>query len=157
MEEKSIAALKTYFKSLKQLEVSGVLINKHSFTCQLGEWLVASIYDGQRAVNANQKGWDVKAGDTYIQVKAHAKATTNPARYSVISKLESIKVDELIIVVFTEDYKLKHFYRLPWQIAFSLAQKRTKQERLELDWSKLATYSIPIHTLPKQNIISLFL
>ena len=39
-------ALKNFHKSMADLKDLDVLINKKDFTCQIGEWLVANLYDG---------------------------------------------------------------------------------------------------------------
>src|ERR1700735_2371695 len=100
-------ALVNFFEAMEALRREGVLINKKDFTCQIGEWLVEMIYDGKRAQSAIQKGWDINANGKYIQVKAHAKAENNNSRRTKIDKNSAEKIDELIIVVFTPNYKLK--------------------------------------------------
>ena len=90
---------------MKTLRDEGILINKKDFTCQIGEWLVAMLYDGKRATSGIQKGWDVDVMGTHIQVKAHAKVETNSAKFSAVDKDSTERIDELVIVVFTFDYK----------------------------------------------------
>jgi hypothetical protein len=65
--------LKELFAMLNKLRDEGVLLNKKDFTCQIGEWLAETIFDGKRATNGIQKGWDVEIKGKFIQVKAHAK------------------------------------------------------------------------------------
>ena len=154
LPEKS-KALKAYFEALKQLRAEQILTNQKDFTCQIGEWLVEEIYSGKRSKNGIQKGWDVLAGGKYIQVKAHAKA--NPNRFSAVEKESTVKIDELIIIVFTPDYKLKEFYKAPWEeVLKHIVASGKKKPREEIRWSKLKAYKQSIDKLPKQEIISLF-
>ena len=93
-------ALKNFHKSMADLKDLDVLINKKDFTCQIGEWLVASLYDGERSTNGIQKDWDIKVGEKNVQVKTHAKASTNSASWTAVKNDVNADVDELIIVVF---------------------------------------------------------
>lgn len=154
LPEKS-RALKAYFEAVKQLRIEQILTNQKDFTCQIGEWLVEEIYNGKRATSGIQKGWDVEIDGKFIQVKAHAKA--NPNKYSAIEKESTEKIDELIIIVFTPDYKLKEFYKAPWEeVLKHIAVSGIKEPREEIRWSKLKAYKQSIDKLPKQEIISLF-
>jgi hypothetical protein len=127
---------------MKLLRDEQILINKKDFTCQLGEWLVEILYDGKRAESGIQKGWDVLAHGKHIQVKTHSKAEGNNNRWSAVERDSSERIDELIIIVFTQDYKLKEFYKIPWEIA-----------RYEINWNSISDYNIAIDQLPKQEIV----
>jgi hypothetical protein len=142
---------------MKALRDEGILINKKDFTCQIGEWLVEMLYDGKRATSGIQKGWDVDVKGKHIQVKAHAKAETNPAKFSAVDKDSTERIDELIIVIFSFDYKLKAFYKVPWEIAYPKIKLRGKKNpRNEITWSSLKEYKIEKEDLPQQEIVSLF-
>ena len=150
-------ALKAMLKAMADLRNLNVLTNQKDFTCQLGEWLVAMIYDGQRANNGIQKHWDVKIGGKYVQVKAHAKAETTTAQWSKIDYASDAQIDELIVVVFTHNYKLKSFYKIPWQVALTRKGKtRTGEDSDVINWRQIRDYEIKISDLPKQEIITLF-
>lgn len=152
------AALSNFFNALKELREKGILINQKDFTCQIGEWFLEMIYEGKRATSGIQKGWDVDVIGKYIQVKTHAKAETNKAKFSAVNKDSTEPIDELIIVVFTSDYKLKAFYKVPWHIAFPLIKlKGKKNPRNEIKWSSIKSYKIEIKQLPHQEIVSLFI
>lgn len=150
-------ALDSFFKAMKALRDEEILINKKDFTCQIGEWLVEMLYDGKRATSGIQKGWDVDVKGKHIQVKAHAKAETNNAKFSAVDKNSTERIDELIIVVFTFDYKLKAFYKVPWEIAYPKIKLRGKKNpRNEITWSSIKDYKIETDKLPHQEIVSLF-
>lgn len=150
-------ALDSFFKAMKTLRDEEILINKKDFTCQIGEWLVEMLYNGKRATSGIQKGWDVDVKGKHIQVKAHSKAETNPAKFSAVDKNSTERIDELIIVVFTFDYKLKAFYKVPWEIAYPRIKLRGKKNpRNEITWSSIKEYKIEKEDLPQQEIVSLF-
>lgn len=150
-------ALKVFLEAMKTLRDEGILINKKDFTGQIGEWLVEMIYIGKRATSGIQKGWDVNVKGKYIQVKAHSKAETNKASFSAVEKESTERIDELIIVVFTFDYKLKAFYKVPWEIAYPKIKLRGKKTpRNEIAWSSIKDYKIELKQLPRQEIVSLF-
>lgn len=150
-------ALKAFLEAMKTLRDEGILINKKDFTCQIGEWLVEMLYEGKRATSGIQKGWDVDVKGRHIQVKAHAKAETNKASFSAVDKDSTERIDELIIVVFTFDYKLKAFYKVPWEIAYPKIKLRGKKNpRNEITWSSIKDYKIEKENLPRQEIVSLF-
>jgi hypothetical protein len=150
-------ALKLFLEAMKTLRDEEILINKKDFTCQIGEWLVEMLYGGKRATSGIQKGWDVDVKGKHIQVKAHAKAETNSAKFSAVDKDSTEIIDELIIVVFTFDYKLKAFYKVPWKEALPHIKLRGIQKpRNEINWSAIKNFKIEKENLPHQEIVSLF-
>lgn len=150
-------ALDRFFNAMKTLRDEEILINKKDFTCQIGEWLVEMLYNGKRATSGNQEGWDVDVKGRHVQVKAHAKAETNTAKFSAVDKDSNEKIDELIIIVFTFDYKLKAFYKVPWEIAYPKIKLRGKKTpRNVIAWSSIKDFKIEKKNLPRQEIIELF-
>ncbi len=153
-----IDAVKNYIECLQILHAENILTNKKDFTCQIGEWLVETLYDGKRAISGIQKGWDVDVNGRHIQVKTHAKAEHNTNRWSAVDKESTEVIDELIIIVFSFDYKLKEFYKIPWENAVERIRSRgAKKPRFEINWSSVKDYKIEIKALPKQELISFFL
>ncbi len=145
--------LKSLFQILNELRDLGVMTNKKDFTCQLGEWLVLELYGGVKAKSGNQKDWDIKVGKRRIQVKAHAKAQTTGARFSSFRNADP-GIDELVIVVFTSDYKLKEMYRVPWRDAEKLICK--EKHKWVIYWNHLKSFKVDFNKLPNQGVISLF-
>lgn len=84
--EKTAQSLKSYITAMIELKEQGVLTNKKDFTGQIGEWLVATIYDGKRATNNNQKGWDVEAKGRHIQVKTHERLSATMLHFQLLKK-----------------------------------------------------------------------
>lgn len=116
------------------------------------------IYDGERSQSGIEKGWDIKVNDEFIQVKTHAKSSTNSNRWSALKcDYENIKIDYLIIIVFEQDYKLREFYKIPWSEALKYAKIRGKKNpRSEINWNAVKEYKIDIYKLPHQEIVQLF-
>jgi len=156
--DKQASALKGFFEALQTLYDVNILTNKKDFTGQLGEWFVATIYNGKRAVSGINKGWDVVVSGKYIQVKTHSKAKTNSATFSAISKNPKGAIDELVIIDFSATYKINAFYQVPWEIAVGFITTRGKlQPRDELKWSSIQSYKVDLNKLPRQEVISLFI
>jgi hypothetical protein len=146
-------ALESYIQSLRKLQSLGITPNKKDFTGQIGEWLVAELYNGVRANRGNEKGWDIKIEDRYIQVKTHSKAATNAnSRFSNIKPHPSVKIDELVTVIFSHDYKLQEFYLTPWQEVIALI--RISDDGYKIKWDE--QHRLDINSLPNQPLVSLF-
>ncbi len=147
-------ALHNYFQSLNILKQLGVVTNKKDFTSQIGEWLIEEIYCGKRADSGIQKYWDIESDIGKIQVKTHSKSKTTTARWSAIKYDVDAEVDLVIIVVFTEDYKLNEFYQVPWSECLNLI--RRNKNRDVLMWDHIKKYKLEISLLKNQEIVSLF-
>lgn len=152
--EKLKVAFENYFKALNELNSLGVTKNKKDFTSQLGEWFVETLYDGKRSENGIEKYWDIDSLLGKIQVKTHAKASSTKARWSAIKYDVDSNVDYVVIVVFTEDFKLREFYKIPWKECLDLI--RRNKDRDVLMWDHLKEFCIEIDQLPKQEIVGLF-
>lgn len=152
--EKLKVAFENYFNALYTLKELGITQNKKDFTSQLGEWLVETLYDGKRAESGIQKYWDIDSSIGKIQVKTHAKSNKTTARWSALKYDMDSEVDFVIIIVFSEDYKLNEFYKIPWTNCLDLI--RRNKDRDVLMWNHLNDYKLQLTNLPKQNIISLF-
>ncbi|PPL04273.1 hypothetical protein [Parapedobacter indicus] len=160
--QSKLEALTRFFEAIDGLRDQGIVINQKDFTGQLGEWLVEVILNGKRATNACQGGWDVDVNGCRVQVKTHAKDDTNRTAWTSLANPSSEIADELIIIVFTKTYKLKAFYRVPWDQAVSLIRTTTARKndreiiRHKIHWKDIVMYSQDIGMLPKQDIISFF-
>ncbi len=152
--EKLKVAFENYFNALNTLKNLGVTQNKKDFTSQIGEWLVETLYDGKRAESGIQKYWDIDTSIGKIQVKTHAKSNKTTARWSALKYDMDSDIDFVIIIVFSEDYKLNEFYKIPWTNCLDLI--RRNKDRDVLMWNHLNDYKLQLTKLPKQNVISLF-
>ena len=148
-------AFNNYFEALKSLKRLGVVPNSKDFTSQLGEWLVTTLFDGEKAISGIQKDWDINVNGKLFQVKTHAKATTTSARWTSIKYRPNAIIDELVIIVFSAEYKLKEYYSVPWPDA--LGHIRQNESGHVIYWDHLIKYKKAIGSLPKQHIISVFI
>jgi hypothetical protein len=147
--------LEDLFKAMKRLRELGVLNQNRDITSQVGEWLVEALFDGRRAENGINKDWDVQVGSRYVQVKTHAKAAKNTARLSSVTYGSDARIDELMICVFSSDYRLKEFYRVPWQECLPLI--RMEKDGGKVYWNHISRFRIDIPSLPRPEIVNMFL
>ena len=147
-------AFSNYFQSLDRLKELGIVTNKKDFTSQLGEWLACEVYLGKRAESGNQKYWDIETKEGKIQVKTHSKSKTTTARWSALKYDIDAEVDFVLIIVFSEDYKLNEFYKIGWKDCISLI--RRNKDRDVLMWDHLKEFKIELNEMPNQEIVSLF-
>lgn len=148
-------ALKAYFDAFDRLRDLSVTPNSRAFTCQIGEWLVAQMYDGERATSGIQKGWDVRLkSNVRVQVKSHAKASTTEARWSNINCDPHAETDELAILRFSQQYQLLEFYRAPWDQVLLLIRRHADKDRIF--WDDLKDFKIELNDLPNQEVLKPF-
>jgi hypothetical protein len=147
-------AMLDYLTALRKIRQLNIAPNSKDFTSQLGEWLTEQLFDGKRAESGIQKSWDVIAENKKIQVKTHAKAKTTNARWSYIKFDIQADLDELIIIVFSDEYKLKEFIKVNWSKALPLIKHEKDGDKIY--WNHLKEFQVEINELPKQEIISLF-
>jgi hypothetical protein len=150
-------AIADYLQAWAKLKELKVLNTKKDFTSQIGEFIAASVYEGKPSISSVQKDWDIKLSDgKKVQVKSHAKASTNKNRWTPVPYPEDAEIDLYIIVVFTEDYKLKHFFEAPWKELWNLS-KKDKARRL-VRWNKLEKFDrVTQDDFRANNLIKLFI
>ncbi len=146
-----------YLKAWSELKELNVINNKTNFTSQLGEFIVADLYRGKLAPNSTQKDWDVILPDeTKIQVKAHAKASSNLNSWTPVPYSQNADIDLYIIIVFTEDYKLKHFFQTPWNVMWKLSNEDSVRRLVR--WNQLSEFDkLNESQFKKKNVIKLFI
>ena len=136
---------------LRQLDV----LRSERTTGEIGEWFVAELYGGTRAVSTTQPDWDIQTPTEKLQVKTHAKGEDNNARWTNV-KATLKGFDYLIIVDFTSDLFLEAFYRIP----IAEAQRAIRQSGAShiIKWDDVAAYKIDISGLPRQvDLVCFFL
>lgn len=132
-------ALSEYLKAWAKLKDLGVVGNKKDFTSQLSEFIVATIYRGKPATNCNQQHWDIKLSDgRKVQVKAHAKSATNNNSWTPVPYSQDVEIDLFIIVVFTENYKLKHFFEITWAELWGFSSGEKKYRTIR--WNQIEKF-----------------
>ena len=134
-ENEKINAIENFLTALKRLIDLKIINSRKDFTSQLGEWLIAEMYGATIAESGKQKDWDMKLGEKKIQVKAHSKALTTKRKNTDFKYSEDASIDIFIIVVFTDNYKIKTIYEIPWSVALKLKTQHTKDP--VITWSQI--------------------
>lgn len=149
-------ALFDFLAAWAKLKELGVLNSKKDFTSQIGEFIVAEIYNGLPGGNI-QKGWDVCLQDgRKVQVKTHAKAETNNNQWTAIPYEANAEIDLFIILVFTHDYKLKHFFETPWSSLWELTSKDATRRLVR--WNRLEAFDkMKQEEFKNNDLIKMFL
>ena len=135
LEKQKMEAIENFMLALQKLTELKILNSRKDFTSQLGEWLIAEMYKATLAESGKQKDWDMKLGEKKIQVKTHSKAKTSTRANTDFKYDDNAEIDTFIIVVFSDNYKIKNIYELPWEIAIKLKTKETKDP--VITWSKI--------------------
>ncbi len=135
LENEKKQAIEKFLMWLQKLNELKIFNSRRDFTSQLGEWLIAEMYNAELAESGKQKDWDMKVGQTKIQVKTHSKAKTTKRANTDFKYDKNADIDIFIIVVFTDEYKIKTIYELPWKIALNLKTTHTKDP--VITWSEI--------------------
>ena len=110
----------------------------------LGEWLVAQVFNGELAASKGNPGWDVIADGERISVKAHAKAGDNSTRWTGFPE-QPAGVDTIAVVVFSTAFRVLEFYKVPLEKLRRLL--RPSGHKLRLHWDDLGAWRISKATL----------
>lgn len=106
------------------LREQGVLRHEKAIHCEISEWVIAELLGGSRAVSGNQKGWDIELLDgTKIQVKSHAKASTNMSNWTTLSAHRE-GVTDICLVVFSPDYCIIDVFTISADQAYEICSKK---------------------------------
>lgn len=157
LEKEKKKAIEDFLLCLRKLNELKIFNSRRDFTSQLGEWLIAEMYDAELAESGKQKDWDMKVGQTKIQVKTHSKAKTTNRANTDFKYDENADIDIFIIVVFTDEYKIKTIYELPWKVAVGLKTKHTKDP--VITWSQIPNqYIVDLNKkIGENNLLRTFL
>lgn len=137
-------------QALRNLKV----IRSERLVGEIGEWFAEELLGAKRADSTSQAGYDNRLGDLKIQVKTHAKGDDNNARWTEYRYDRGV-FDELIILVFSKEFYLKEFYRIPEEIAYNSVDRTKKQTVLK--WDNMNSYRIELDDLPNQNLVMQFI
>ena len=128
------------------LEMMGVLRSER-LTAEIGEHIASELFGYERARTSSNKGWDLLSGPgEKIQVKAHAKGSSNRCSITFVQDFELF--DVLVIVVMTSDYRIKAIYRMPKAEAEKRANIKPKDQRYELPWKHCEEFRVTPYNSP---------
>ena len=108
------ALLQTQANIILELKEREVVRTKNNPIGDFTEWLVAQAY-GLELANNSRAGYDaIDAASSKIQIKGRRVTADNPSRQlSAIRKYEEKDFDELIAVIFDEDFEIDLAVRMP--------------------------------------------
>lgn len=158
MEEIKKAVL-NYIDAWKELKRLSVLSNQKDFTGQIGEWIASIIYKGDLAIKKNQDGWDFISDNEKYQVKAAAKATSNKdSDYVEFYKYINKKTfDYLIIISFTEEYKINELFKIQYEDALKIITEKSKSQTKNLRYNWIEAYKEDLQKIKKDHeLLSVF-
>ena len=106
--------LQTQANIIQELKNREVVRTQNNPVGDFTEWLVAKAYDLELANNSTT-GYDaIDAAGSKIQIKGRRVTADNPSRQlSAIRKYEEKDFDELIAVIFDEDFNIELAVRMP--------------------------------------------
>ena len=133
-------------KKLKELDV----LRSERLTGEFGEWFAEKLTSAKRAKSTTQSGWDLIRDEEKFQVKTHAKSSSNKARWTEWKYTEK-KFDFLVLLIFSQELRLREAYIIPYKIAEERINKKLKQ--IVLKWDDYPDYKIS--SFPKE--LSIFL
>jgi hypothetical protein len=88
----------------------------------IAEELVAAHYGGERG-SFSQKTWDVRIGEELLQVKA-LRLTGVATRRNLSPIRSDDGYDAVVVVIFTEDLRVKEALRIPREVVNDLFERR---------------------------------
>lgn len=128
------------------------IIRSRKFISDFAEWLVVQIFGGSIAQSKTQKNWDVQVGAEKIQVKAHSKAMDNPNRWSQVKGPD--KFDTLIILVLTNSFKVREFYRIPSRQLKPYLKPHNRDYKV--NWNDIGEWKITKDDIPNSDSFAVF-
>lgn len=140
--EQAISALS---EALSVLRGAGI-IRSTRFVGDIGEWYVASLYEGDLSSSQAQKGWDVLERSTgaKLQVKTQTFDPKNQWNYLTT---EPDNFDRLIVVILTQTFNIQALYDIPSEDVKRVV-RTGKERKLIYRFNDLVPWRVQINTLP---------
>ncbi len=103
---------------MRELQQRKVIRTRNNPISDIAEEIVAKHFRGQRG-ESTQKGWDVRTGQTRIQVKAMRQG--GGYRRTTLGVIRGKDFDKVVVVVFPEDFSIDQIkaYEFSKQFVFS--------------------------------------
>lgn len=140
----ALAEIQNGMEKLRRLRV----IRSQKVVGDLGEWVVAQVFDGELATSKGNRNWDILAEGERIQVKAHAKAPDNSTRWTGFPKAPR-GYDAMVVVVFSPAFRVLELYKVPAEDVGRLL--RTSGNKLRLHWDDLGAWRVSKATISGSN------
>ncbi len=133
------------------------VIRSERLTGELGEYLALLQLGGELATATSNKGWDLLAKiggneNQRVQVKAHAKGSSNTARWSQFTSIDAFEY--LFIVVLSPDYRVRELYLVDSEALEDLAKLDEKRMVWTVSWDILKKAEKTLK--PVQRVVECF-
>jgi hypothetical protein len=115
--------LREWAAIMRELRRRGDIRSENNPTGDLAEALVAEHFDVELEPNST-KGFDLCLSDgTRVQVKGRRRTLrSNPSHFGQMRNLDKNPFDELIVVLFNEDFEVESCYRLSMDAVLELSR-----------------------------------
>ncbi len=122
-------------------------------TKQIGWWIVTKVFPSKNLNSVSKKAMIFKIDGMTTEVRIHKRVSPNLKRRTNLLASDSIQTDFLMIIVFTANYKIQEFYKIPWN-TIEILQRNNDNGIIY--WNDQNQYRIELENLPNQDIVSLF-
>ena len=143
-DHEAAEAIKGLARAITKLKDLGV-IRSRRFTGDLGEWYVATLWDGEAAESQTEKAWDIRLpSKERAQVKTQTYDQGN--RWNYLDSDPDL-FDRLIAVILNEDFTIRDLYDVPASDLKSVLRVG-KEGRPCYYWDDLKRWRVDPSTLP---------
>jgi hypothetical protein len=128
-----LQVLRWWFEVMTELRQRGMIWSGKSPIADYAEYLVARHY-GVEPIRGTNPGYDLVTEDgRRVQVKSRRYATdSTPSHFGEFSKFMEGRFDDLVVVLFEEDLRVRAAYRVPFEWARERVKPRDAYHRLTI-------------------------
>lgn len=125
--------LRRWFEVITELQERGMVWSGKSPIADYAEYLVARHY-GVEPIRGTNPGYDLVTKDgRKVQVKARRYAEgSKPGHFGEFSKFGEGRFDDLVVVLFEDDLRVRAAYRVSYEWAAERVKPRGEYHRLSL-------------------------
>lgn len=128
-----LQVLRWWFEVMTELRKRGMIWSGKSPIADYAEYLVARHY-GVEPIRGSNPGYDlVTKDDRRIQVKSRRySADSRPSHFGEFAKFAEGRFDDLVLVLFEDDLRVRAAYRAPYEWARERVKPRGAYHRLTI-------------------------
>jgi len=141
MADEGVEAIKAFASAIAQLRKAKV-IRSSSYTGDLGEWYVATLFGGERA-KRGQKGWDVSVGATGERLQVKAQRYDKDQRWQYLGSDPSA-FTHLVSILLTDDLRILRVCKVPTEKLVHMLKTESTTKKLRYLWDDLAEWEVPL-------------
>lgn len=132
-------------EALRVLRGAGI-IRSTRFVGDIGEWYVATLYDGELSSNQAQKGWDVLERSTGARLQVKTQTFDPKNQWNYLTSAPEL-FDRLIVVILTQTFNIRDLYDIPSEKVRDVV-RIGKENRPIYRFNDLAPWRVQINVLP---------